>query len=513
MTKPEPSALSPWSFWRVSLARKSEFLSVKQIPTMKKLLFLAFPLLAGALTPDDAKGRLSVAMQIARERNDRALVAEVENTGRQLQAAQREGKTSDLDERLRRLEAELGIDPGGWSMAGQPLFHPTAEMLTKLREFGPQLDAAMRSGEPAPVRKVTAAMLQLLAAQAGVPDARRPGKQPAHSQALDEARATRLFLTALDSEQRRLAPLREGQPIPGQMLRFYGYLLDSLTTIRPFAAKHQADRLPDIDGLSTSLAGILTGLQQPSGLFPFPDLRGRNIRFGDMAERQIRESKAEVRDGWIVTPDPAGGSQFDTGICGSALLRAGRLHGNEAWRKAGLRAADWALAQPCCANFNYNAFSVSLLAHAFQVTGNPSYLDGALRKFRVGIAPGQAPNGRWLDAHNARTVYHHILLRGIADLAAALPPARSRERAEIDQVLAPALQALLDEFDAMGQTVEALTELQTLAHLDPGNTRLRQAMATAAAVIVAQCTDGKRIKMGAQPDQLAAVVRTPPQKT
>lgn len=480
---------------------------------MKKLLFLAFPLLAGALTPDDAKGRLSVAMQIARERNDRALVAEVENTGRQLQAALREGKTSDLDASLRGLEAKVGIDPGGWSMAGQPLFHPTAEMLAKLREFGPPLAAAMRSGEPARVRQVTAAMLQLLGDQAGVPDARRPGKQPAPSRALDEASATRLFLAALDSEQRRLAPLREGQPIPGQMLRFYGYLLDSLTTIRPFAAKHQPDRLPDIDGLSHSLAGLLTHLQHASGFFPFPDLRGRNIRFGEMVERQLQEGKAEVRDGWIITPDSSGGSQFDTGICGGALLRAGQLHRNDGWSKAGLRAADWALAQPCCANFNYNAFSVSLLAHAFQVTGHPDYLDGALHKFRVGIAPGQAPNGRWLDAHNARTVYHHILLRGIADLAAALPPARSRERAEVDQALAPALQALLDEFDAVGLTVEALPELQTLAHLDPGNARLRQALAAAAAAIVAQCTDGKRVKMGAQPDQLAAVARTPPQKT
>lgn len=477
---------------------------------MKALILLAFPLLASALTPDDAKGRLSMAMQIARERNDRALVSEVEETGRHIQAALREGKTSGLDESLRGLEAKVGIDPGGWSMAGQPLFHPTAEMLAKLREFGPQLDAAMRTGEPAQVSQVTAAMLQLLGDQAGVPDARRPGRKLTRPQHLDEAQATGLFLAALDGEQRRLAPLREGRPIPDQMLRFYGYLLDALTAIRPFAAKHQPDRIPGLDALSTSLAGILIGLQQPSGLFPFPDLRGRNIRFGDMAERQIREGKAEVRDGWIISADPAGGSQFDTGICGSALLRAGQLHRNDAWRQAGLRAADWALAQPCCANFNYNAFSVSLLAYAFQVTGESKYLEGALRKFRVGVAPGQAPNGRWLDAHNARTVYHHILLRGIGDLAAVLPVDRQRERAEVNRVLAPAVETLLDEFDAMGQTVEALPALQDLAALDPADTRLRQAVTAAAAVVVSQCTDGKRVKMGAQPDQLAAVARTPP---
>jgi hypothetical protein len=296
--------------------------------------------------------------------------------------------------------------------------------------------------------------------------------------------------------------------MPDQMLRFYGYLLDATATIRPFVEKHQPARLAEIDRLMDGLATILTSLQQPAGHFPFPDLRGKNLRFGAMTERQLAAGQVEVRDGWIVSPDPDGGSQFDTGVAGVALLRAGAVRGQTAWKQAGLRAADWALAQKCCANFNYNAFSVSLLAQAWQVTRDERYLTGALEKFRVGVAPGQAPNGRWIDAHNARTVYHLILLRGLGDLTAALPAEQKSERAELDAVTRPAVKALLDEFDAMGHTVEALPELQTLARLFPDDARLQRTTSLMAAGIIGKCTDGRRVRMGAQPNQLAAVAET-----
>lgn len=471
------------------------------------LILPIFPLVAVALTQEDAEGRLRVAMQIARERNDPALVAAVEMTGKGVQKSLHEGKTAGLDENLRALESKVGIDPGGWSMAGQPLFHPTAEMAKQLRDFGPQLGASMQTGDPARVHAVTAALLRVLGDQAGVPDARRPGRKPEpRSLQLSEADATKLFLAALSTQERYLGQLREGKPLPDQMLRFYGYLLEALTTVRPSVERHEPGQLASLDELTKGTASVLTSLQQPAGFFPFPDLRGRNIRFGDMTERQLRDGKTEVRDGWIVTAESGGGTQFDTGICGTALLLAGKLSGNKTWQQSGLRAADWALAQPCCANFNYNAFSVSLLSHAFRVTGNVNYLAGAWKKFQIGVAPGQAPNGRWLDPHNARTVYHVILLRGLADLATALPSDRMSERAELDRVILPAIRALLDEFDAMGQTVEALPELQKLATLFPADARLRSAVSTMTAGIIGKCTDGKRVKMGAQPDQLAAAL-------
>ncbi len=472
--------------------------------------FALWPLLtvsawAVDLSTEEAEARLRMALQIAREHNDRALVAKVEKAGRYFKA----GLPEDTDKRLREVEAAVGIDPGGWSMAGQPLFHPTAAMKAKQPELNAKLVAAMQRDDTAQVRAATQEMLAVLGDQAGVPDGRRAGRK-AEPRTLGEAEATKLFVDALKGEGRAIRQLSEGKPLPDQMLRLYAEVLTGVTIIRPFAEKHAPDSMADLHKLTNGVATILTSLQQPEGHFPFPDLRGKNIRFGDMINRQLKAGAVVVKDGWLVTADPDGGSQFDTGVCGTALLLAGQLNGNETWKQAGLKAADWALTQKCCANFNYNAFSVSLLAEAFRVSGESKYLDGALKKFRVGVAPGQAPNGRWMDAHNARTVYHRIILQGLGDLMFALPKDRQDERAELNRVTQPALKALLDEFDAMGMTVEALPELLTLTAVYPDDTRLKTAVQAMAGHIIAKCTDGKRVKLGSAVAQLAAVVRVMP---
>ena len=452
-----------------------------------------------ALTTQEAEARLRMAMQIARETNDRALVAGVEKLGRDFKRA----FPADADEQLRKVEQSVGIDPGGWSMAGQPLSHLTREMGEKLKATGPKLHAAMKSDDAAAVRAVTAEMLAILGDQAGVPDGRRAGRKvEAGAWTMSEAEATRLFMDALKAEGSMLRGLSEGKMLPDAMARTYAYILTGTITARPFVEKHQPGDLAALDGLVRGVAGILVKLQQTEGHFPFPDLRGKSIRFGDMIGKALAEGKVEVRDGWMVTADPDGGTQFDTGLCGTALLLAGQTCGNDGWKRAGLRAADWALGQRCCGNFNYNAFSVSLLAHAARVTGDAKYLDGALRKFRVGVAPGQAPNGRWLDSHNARTVYHVIILRALGDLATALP---EEKRPEVASVAKPAVRAMLEEFDAMGITVEALPELVVLAKIFPEDTRLADGVKRMAASIAAKCTDGKRVKMGASPHQLAAL--------
>ncbi len=160
-------------------------------------------------------------------------------------------------------------------------------------------------------------------------------------------------------------------------LRIYAYVLSAANTIRPFAAKHQPDSLVELDKLTRGAAGILMTLQQPESYFPFPDLRGKNIRFGEMIERQ---------------------------------LQTGEI----------------------------------------------------------------------------------------------VPAERKAARDELDQVAIPAIKRLLDEFDAMGITVEALPDLQTLHVLYPDDISLRNATQSMAAAIIAKCTDGKRVKMGSQPNQLAA---------
>ncbi len=448
------------------------------------LIFLVFTTVH-ALTPDEAEARLRMARQIARERNDRELVQQVEKLARDFKA----GLPAEAEEQLREAEKAVGIDPGGWSMAGQPLFHPTAAMEAALKAEGPKLAAAMASGDANAVREVTRAMEGILDDQAGVPDGRRMGQKPSELK-MSRGEVVRLFLDALETEGRAMRALMKGELLPDQMVRVYAYLLDACVTMHPHVALHAPERVVDVEKLLRGTAGVLLRLQQPQGHFPFPDLRGKNIRFGDMTTKQLQNGSITIEDGWIITPDPDGGSQFDTGVCGVALLRAGELLKDESYLAAGRRAAEWAAKQKCCTNFNYNAFSVSLLARA-------GMQEDALEKFRVGVAPGQAKNGRWLDAHNARTVYHVIILRALADLGRS---------AEVDAVALPAIRALLDEFDAMGITVEALPELHALAKQHPDDARLQKAVRDMASTIVNKCTDGTRVKLGAQPHQLAAVV-------
>jgi hypothetical protein len=462
------------------------------------ILFLTCVSLAQAIDPADAEARLKMALQMARERNDRSLVSQVEKLGRHF----KKGLPSDAESAIAALESKVGIDPGGWSMAGQPLFHPRPEMIEKQTVLEQQLKEAMASNKAAKVKLATQAMLTVLGDQAGLPDGRRMGKKPKGMQ-LTEAESTQLFLQALKSLGSPIQRLMEAKPLPDQMPRLYGYALAACAEIQPFVLKHQPDDLADLQRLAKGCATILMTLQQPEGHLPFPDLRGKNLRFGDMINRQLNAGTVEIKDEWLITADPEGGSQFDTGVCGVALLKAGAVFKEATWTAAGLEAANWALTQKCCPNFNYNAFSVSLLAEAYRLHHDERFLQAALHKFRVGVAPGQAANGRWMDAHNARTVYHIIILRALGDLAAVV----KAERPEIDALAKPAIQALLDEFDAMGITVEALPELLTAADLYPDDLRLQAAVSSMASSLIEKCTDGSNVKMGAQPNQLAAVPR------
>lgn len=462
--------------------------------------FLALSTSASALD-FETEARLKMALQIAREHNDTDLVKEVTAAATAIKSSADAAKSESL---LLEAESAVGIDPGGWSMAGQPLFHPSPDLAERLRPIGSRLEAALLSESPAEVAGVVAEWKSILGDQAGIPDGRRAGVNPVPIE-MNESEATKLFLEALKSEGRAVKQLTRGVPLPDQMLRFYGYLLESLAAIRPSVQKHSPDDLAAIDALAAGAAEILTKLQQPAGHFPFPDLRGRNIRFGEMIDKRVAAGEVEVREGWVVTPDPDGGSQFDTGVCGVALLRAGSVFGEPAWSAAGLRAADWAMGQPCVTNFNYNAFSVSLLAAAHVTAPEVGYLDKALAKFQLGVAPGQSGNGRWIDSHNARTVYHIIILRAMGDLLTALPAERTGDITSVKAVAEPALEALLTEFAAMGITVECLPELLLLNPHFPDHTALESAIDRIAASLAGKSTDGSRIHMGAQPHQLAAV--------
>jgi hypothetical protein len=151
-----------------------------------------------------------------------------------------------------------------------------------------------------------------------------------------------------------------------------------------------------------------------------------------------------VRNGWAFDDLGEGGMQFDNSECGVAMFDLHDLTKETRHLNSARSAADWALARPLCTNWNYNSFSVRLLARAFTTTNEAKYLDAAVQKARLGVLPGQLTDGphagRWMDAHNARPAYHYIMMCALAQLAAVMPPSHPH-RAEVLRSLSLGLAA------------------------------------------------------------------------
>ena len=172
---------------------------------------------------------------------------------------------------------------------------------------------------------------------------------------------------------------------------------------------------------------------------------------GQIIARKLQEQPDLAKEGWIVDDQGEGGLQFDQGLCGRALVEAWVLTQEPRYLEAARRAAAWAMSQPVVGNWNYNAFSVGLLARLAQATGEAQYLEAAVAKARLGVLPGQLPSGRWLDAHNACAVYHDILLHSLLELLAALPAAHPF-RPEVQEALERGLNQAAEETNTHGFT-------------------------------------------------------------
>lgn len=196
--------------------------------------------------------------------------------------------------------------------------------------------------------------------------------------------------------------------------------------------------------------------QAGTGVFPFPTFRGESKdkafvaakRYFARAQREGRLDRV-IRNGWAIDDTGDGGLQFDNGEAGVAMFELFQETKEPKYLNAATKAADWAMSRPLVVNWNYNSFSVYLLAKAFEVSGDQKYLAAATTKTRLGVIPGQLTDGqyagRWVDPHNARPAYHYIMLRALAHLAMVMPkddPARP----EILQSLKLGLRARNQDF-------------------------------------------------------------------
>ncbi len=457
-----------------------------------------------ALPVEQIDARLRHAYALAKETNNRLLVEEM-LTGRDTVTRAIGRQDGALVERLLRdMEKQVGLDPGGKTMAGLPVAVLTYAEQKQLAEIGKKLTAAMKAGKTEDVQAGVAEMKKLLGDRAGVPDSRRKGESPAVIP-VKPAELADLFVRILDAEQAKLKSFAVGKPLPAALPRDYANIAEGCVAFRPLVEKYQPKKLDVVDQLIAGCCESMVALQTEAGFFKFPDLRGKHIRFGEMIEQLVEQSAGNVEDGFLIVPAPDGGSQFDAGECGVALLRAGAALKKPDWTKAGLKAAAWAKACPPVATFNYNAFSVHLLCEAYRHTHEDAYRVAALATWNVGVAPGQTPNGRWIDPHNARTVYHFIMLRAANDLLELDPPVKNRDG--IAESVQLAVKAALDEADKLGApvtsyTVAELSRAGALAGItDPRlKTRLEQA-ATAAHL---RCVKGG-VKAATPFPELAAV--------
>jgi hypothetical protein len=205
---------------------------------------------------------------------------------------------------------------------------------------------------------------------------------------------------------------------------------------------------------------LWTQLQAGNGVFPFPASRGLSKAppfRASAAFLEASESRGDmhnkVRNGWLIDHGGDGGLQFDNGECGVAMLELHAATGDVRFLDAARRAADWAIGQPLSVNWNYNSFSVYLLAETYRATGDTRYRDAALDKALYGLLPGQLRDGlragRWHDPHNARPAYHYIMLRALASLATTLP-AGNDDRNRIEAALRLGLRARNADFIGPG---------------------------------------------------------------
>lgn len=229
--------------------------------------------------------------------------------------------------------------------------------------------------------------------------------------------------------------------------------------------------------IATDAGDFLVWAQERAGtgVFPFPAVRKGTGRPFEVAERFYQQAEKDgkldrvIQNGWAVDDFDDGGLQFDNGLAGAALVRLFEATKEDKYKTAAVRAADWAATRRVVANWNYNSFSVLLLAEVYRLTGDDKYLAAAKRKTRLGLLPGQLTDGprkgRWADAHNARPAYHYIIVRGLAALGAVLPK-DDPDLPAVVECLRLALLARNPDFERgivnADSTVEALVRVKEL---------------------------------------------------
>jgi hypothetical protein len=322
-----------------------------------------------------------------------------------------------------------------------------------------RIGAAQQAEDEAQVIELADAVKKMLGAEAGKPDeVEEPRRGPARVEPLSPAEIEEAFGPFHEHIVRN-----KWWRVGDDPTRHERGLRDTASVLLG-CVYAEAAGCRDASGLRALAADAADYLlwaqgQTGRGLFPFPARVGGEGREFLAADRFIQRAKRAgrledaVENGWIVDDLGDGGLQFDNGVCGAAMVQLYLATKDDQYLKAAEDAAEWAVRQPVVANWNYNSFSVYLLAELARITHDGRLLDAAVKKARLGIYPGQLTagehKGRWFDGHNARLPYHYILVRSLVSLASALETDSPEQRQAID-ALRLALEARNKDFSAEG---------------------------------------------------------------
>jgi len=318
--------------------------------------------------------------------------------------------------------------------AAQNLATGTAEsnaLSAGLEPLQVQLATALREADEEAIRQTVAKLSKLLGDQAGMPEV--PDTLEPVPAAVLPLRAEE-FSQAYDASI-RLIERRKWWSIGLDPTTLKSPLREPAAVIEGCLAVRRVNpaRADQLLALARDAGDFLIWAQNQAGtgVVPFPAVRrGASPAFA-ASERVLKRAAREgrlnpmVRSGWLIDDAFDGGLQFDNGLGGVALVHLCEATGNDSYRQAAIAAADWAATRPLVPNWNYNSFSVYLLAEVNRLTGDPRYRALAVIKARLGVLPGQLTSGpragRWADPHNARPAYHYIMVRALAALAAVMP--------------------------------------------------------------------------------------------
>jgi hypothetical protein len=295
---------------------------------------------------------------------------------------------------------------------------PPSEVRAAQRKLFPELQKAMDAGDEARVHAVVKEIQKALGPWAGHTEVETKYYKPVNAGPPPSMAAISEGWEALhkstEAEYKGHGQWGHAGPVP---LRESASVVVGYSYAVKAGAKDRDTLLQRIrEGLDYMLS-----VQASNGVFPFPDVRGKDPFFGPMLEKQAAQNPKAFQNGWVIDDDGDGGLQFDNGVAGTAMLEGYDLLRDRKYLDAARRAADWAAKHELVSNFNYNSFSVWLLAGVYRETGESTYLDAAIQKAHLGVLPGEMENGRWVDLHNARPAYHWIMILALLELRDALP--------------------------------------------------------------------------------------------